>query len=338
MNQTATRTRTYDWKAPITSWDNRRELDGKAYLQTILDGENVSSPMVQTMGIQLTELGDGYAVYTVDPAEYHYNPIGVVHGGLAATMFDTALASAIITKLPVGQVCATVDLHVHLLRALTVNTGKVRCEATAVHVGRMMGTAEGKIIGDDGKVYGHATASCVVMPAQSGNLKLPTTHDTRTFTWEDPMIPAAQAMQMSGVDFLRGIMKGEIPPPPIAKTLNMTGIEIVEEGTVRFGTHISPFQMNTAGTIHGGLTATLCDSALGCAVQTVVPEGMGYTTTELSVYFVRPVTPDIPKLYADATVIHGGNRIATAEAKVVDDNGKLYAHATTTCFVFPIRR
>jgi len=339
MQQTTTRTRTYDWKAPITSWDQRRDLNGKAYLQTILDGDNVSSPMIQTMGIKLTAVDDGYAEYTVDPAEYHYNPIGVVHGGLAATLFDTALSTAIITQLSAGQVCATVELHVHYLRALTKDTGTVRCEATAVHVGRMMATAEGKIIGeDDGKLYGHASITCVVMPAPEGDLTLPSTGDTRTFTWEDPIQSAQQGMSMKGIDYLHAIANGDIPPPPIAKTLGMTGIHEINEGRVRFGTAIGGWQMNTAGSIHGGLTATLVDSALGCAVQTVIPEGMAYTTTELNINFVRPVTPDIPMLYADATVLHGGRQVATAEAKVIDDEGTLYGHSTTTCFVFPLRR
>ena len=339
MEQTTTRTRTYDWRVPLMSWDDRRHLSGRDYLQTILDGDNVSSPMMQTMGIELAEIDDGYAVYTVNPAEYHYNPIGVVHGGLAATIFDTALSTAIITKLPAGQVCATVELHVHYLRALTMNTGTVRCEANAIHVGRQVATAEGKLIGEaDGKVYGHASITCVVMPAREGDLNLPSTGDTRTFTWEDPLLVAQKAMQMKGTDFLKGISAGEIPPPPIAKILGMTGIHDVEVGKVRFGTGIGAWQMNTAGMIHGGLTATLCDSALGCAIQTAVPEGMAYTTTELNVNFVRAVTPDITNLYADATVLHSGNRIATAEAKVVDDEGTLYAHSTTTCLVFPLRR
>ncbi len=338
MAEAKIRTRTYDWVAPMTHWDERRSMDGRAYLQSILDGETVSSPMAQTMDIHLSDVDDGYAVYTVEPAEYHYNPIGVVHGGLAATLFDTALSTAIITKLPAGQVCVTVELHVHYLRALTMTTGQVRCEAHAIHVGRMVATAEGKIIDDEGKIYGHASITCVIMPTPEGDMNLPVTSDTRTFDWEDPLIGARQAMHMTGIDYLNAIMNRELPPPPIAMILGMSGIHHIGDGTVRFGTDIGAWQMNTAGLIHGGLTATLCDSALGCAVQTVVPQGMAYTTSELNINFVRPVTLDIPKLYADASVLHSGSRIATAECKVVDETGTLYAHATTTCLIFPMRQ
>lgn len=338
MNEVANRTRTYDWQAPLTSYDILHEMDGKSYMQAIIDGKYTVSPMSQTLGLELVDIDDGYAVMTVIPAEYHYNPIGVVHGGLAATLFDTTLSSAVITQLPAGRVCATVELHVHYLRALTNSIGKVRCEAHAVHVGRMLATAEGKIIGEnDGKVYGHASITCVVMDAPQGDINLSTTQDTRTFTWADPMMSARTGMTMNGLDYIRAVGSDEVPNPPIANILGMTGIHEAEKGKVRFGTQLGGWQMNTSGVVHGGLTATLCDSALGCAVHTMMPQGMAYTTSELNVNFVRPVLPTLERVYADATILHAGNRIATAECKVVDDDGTLYAHATTTCLVFPMR-
>ena len=337
MNHTANRTHTYDWKAPLTSYDVFHEMDGKSYLESILNGEHSVSPMAQTMGLSLVEVDEGYAVYTVEPAEYHYNPIGSVHGGLAATLFDTALSSAVISKLPLGKVCVSVELHVHYLRALSTTTGKVRCEARAIHVGRTLATAEGKLIGEnDGKIYGHASITCVVMPAPQGDIRLPQTEDTRTFTWEDPLLSARDAMQMVGLDYIRSFIDSQTPPPPIAKVLGMSGILSVEAGRTRFGTTIGGWQMNTSGMIHGGLIATLCDSALGCAIHTTMPKGLAYTTTELNVNFVRPIPSTMKQVYADGVTLHSGRQIATAEAKVVDDEGTLYAHATTTCLVFPI--
>lgn len=337
MAQPIPRTHTYDWQAPITHWEDRRKLDGKTYLQNILDGEQIVSPMIQTMGIELDAVDDGRVVCTVEPTEYHYNLIGTVHGGLAATLFDTALAFSIITQLPAGQVCATVQLNVQYLRPITLQTGKVRCEANAIRVGRTMGTAEAKIIGEnDGKVYGHASAICVIMPAPTGDLNLIEAAATRTFTWEDPLYYTQQAMQLSGIDSLRAMMKGDLPPPPIVMATGISSIERIDVGDVRFGNDVRPWQMNTAGTMHGGMIATLCDSALGCAVQSTLPQGTGYTTVELNMNFVRPITADVPKIYADATLLHGGNRLATAQSQVVDDTGRLYAHATTTCLVFSL--
>lgn len=335
---TIDRSRTYHWRAPMTSWQSMLEQDGLSYLQSIVAGERLVPPMAQTMDAKLVEVSDGYAVYGVLPQEFHYNPIGVVHGGLAATLFDSAMTSAIHSQLPAGQVSMTVELHVHYLRAMTMKTGRVRCEAKAIHVGRMMATAEAKLIGeDDGKLYGHASCTNLVMPTPTGALDLPETEATRTIEWPDPMEGAQKGMTMLGIDYMHGIASGEIPFPPIGALLGMTGIHKIEHGHVRFGGMIGGWQMNTSGLIHGGVAATICDSALGCAVHTTMPQGMAYTTTELNVNFVRPITLDVKQVYADATVIHSGNRIATAEARLVDDDGKLYAHATTTCLVFPMR-
>lgn len=337
MINDADRTRTYDWKAPLTNYDVFHEMDGKTYLQSIIDGKHTESPMAQTMGLSLADVDDGYAAYTVTPTEYHYNPIGVVHGGLAATIFDTTLSSAVITQLPVGKVCATVELHVHYLRALTYKTGQVRCEAHTIHVGRQLATAEAKLIGEhDGKIYGHATITCVVMDAPQGDIHLPSTGETRTVEWVDPMIGARQATQMTGVEYITEMSRGNIPPPPIFNILGMRGIRTVERGRVTFGTHIGAWQMNTSGVIHGGLTATLVDSALGCAVHTTMPDGMAYTTSELNVNFVKAIPPTLGELFAEATSIHTGSRIATADCRVTDKAGKLYAHATTTCLMFPM--
>lgn len=158
---------------------------------------------------------------------------------------------------------------------------------------------------------------------------------TRTITWEDPMIGANQAMTLSGLEYMQKFRDGEVPPAPIAITMNIHAGE-VEEGRVKFsGTPLEAFY-NPIGTVHGGFLATLCDSALGCAVHTTLPKGTAYTTLELHVNYVRPVTKDTGTLHCEAHVIHSGRKMATAECKVYDDNGKLYAHGTTTCMVFTL--
>lgn len=335
---TPDRTRTYEWQAALSDWEPLHEMDGISYLRSILDGKHIVPPMAQTMNMHLTEVDEGYAVYSLEPEEYHYNPIGSVHGGVTATICDSALSSAIISKLPAGQICTTVELHVHYLRAITIDTGRIRCEAHAIHVGRTLATAEAKLIGEqDGKVYAHATITCVVMPARKGAINLPDTSDTRTFHWFDPMASAKPAMKMRGIDYMNGIANAEIPFPPIGALLGMTGVSEVQMGKVRFGGRVGGWQLNSAGVVHGGLVATLCDSAMGCAIHTTMEKGMAYTTSELNVNYIRPVTLDVDMLYADGVVLHSGKQIATAEVKVVDSKGTLYSHGTTTCFVFPVR-
>jgi uncharacterized protein (TIGR00369 family) len=156
---------------------------------------------------------------------------------------------------------------------------------------------------------------------------------TRTYTWEDPMIGAQAATNMSGMEYLQAMLDGKIPTPPIAKTLDFTLSEI-GEGRAVFICTPSEFHYNPIGMVHGGLIATLLDSALGCAIHTLLPAGTGYTTLELHVNLVRPLTRDTGEIRCESSVLHLGKRMATAEAKVLDRAGKLYGHGTTTCMIF----
>jgi len=187
---------------------------------------------------------------------------------------------------------------------------------------------------------------------------LPTQERSHTLHWQDPMIGAQAAKTMAN---------GEIPPAPIAVLMNMQPIE-VEHGRVVFSAnpaeyHYNPIgtvrggfaatvldsalgcavhsalpagtgystAYNPIGTVHGGFAATVLDSALGCAVHSALPAGTGYSTAELHVNYIRPITAKTGELRCEGKVIHAGSRVATAEARLTDSNGKLYAHATTTC-------
>ncbi len=155
---------------------------------------------------------------------------------------------------------------------------------------------------------------------------------TRTVTWEDPMIGAAAAMGMPGLDYLRAIQDGEIPPPPVAVLFGMDRPRI-EPGHAVFEMPVGEHLYNPIGTVHGGVLATLLDSAMGCAVHSTLPAGVGYTTVDLAVTYLRPVTRDSGRLRCEAEVIHAGRTVATARAQLVDGNDKLCATATTTCLI-----
>jgi uncharacterized protein (TIGR00369 family) len=162
---------------------------------------------------------------------------------------------------------------------------------------------------------------------------VPVPQRSRTITWHDPIESAERRHDLSGIDHLRAIRDGEIPPPPIAVLLGMT-IEEIEEGRAVFGAEPDEYHYNPIGVVHGSLAATLLDSAMGCAVQSTLPAGTGYTTLELKTNFVRPMTRETGPVLCEATVVHAGSRIATAEGRVfVAETGKLIAHGTTTCIV-----
>lgn len=155
---------------------------------------------------------------------------------------------------------------------------------------------------------------------------------TRTITWEDPVPGAKNGRTMSGLDYLKAMQAGAVPPPPIAVLMDMR-IEEVSEGRVVFAVQPAEYHYNPLGTVHGGLAATLLDSALGCAIHSTLPVGMGYTTLELKVNYLRPMTRETGQVYCEGKVIHVGGRVATAEGRLVDESGKLYAHGTTTCMI-----
>lgn len=148
-----------------------------------------------------------------------------------------------------------------------------------------------------------------------------------------------QALALDGLAFMQAMMRGEVPSPPIAQTLDFLLVE-VGPGRAVFQGEPGIKLLNPLGTVHGGWFATLLDSALGCAVHTMMPAGRAYTTAELNVNLVRAITPDLPRVRAEAEVLHCGRQLATAQARLVGPDGKLYAHATTTCLVFdvPARR
>ena len=139
----------------------------------------------------------------------------------------------------------------------------------------------------------------------------------------------------SGLEIMQAMLAGELPFPNIAETLDFSLIEVQAGKAVFQGTpqlkHYNPM-----GTVHGGWYATLLDSAVGCAVHTMMPVGRGYTTAELSVNIVRAASHQSGPLRAIGTVLHCGRQLATAEGRIVGPDGKLYAHATTTCLVFEL--
>lgn len=143
---------------------------------------------------------------------------------------------------------------------------------------------------------------------------------------------AQAAKTMSGLEYLQSIQDGINPLPPICQTLDFDPVSM-EDGKAVFSVIPSEFHYNPIGVVHGGLLSTLCDSAMGCAIHTKLAAGVGYTTLELKVNLVRPVTAKTGKLICTGTVIHVGRSVATAEARVEDAQGKLYAHATSTCMI-----
>ena len=143
---------------------------------------------------------------------------------------------------------------------------------------------------------------------------------------------ANRRRDMSGLEFFQQMMAGTISPPPMVSLLGLRLVEVSEGRVVFVGTPHEEFY-NGLGVAHGGWAATLLDSALGCAVNSLQPPGRSFTTLELKINYTRPLRREVGEVRCEACVIHAGRRTAIAEARVVDAGGKIYAHGTTTCML-----
>ena len=158
---------------------------------------------------------------------------------------------------------------------------------------------------------------------------------SRTYSWTDPAEYAALIGSRSGLELLRAMSSGELPAPPVMHLIDMAGLE-VEEGSVTV--HLDPqeFHYNPLGTVHGGVLSTLLDTAAACSVHSTLPAGVGYTSLDLTVKFLRPVTVASGRITTRGAVLQRGRRTALAEARMTDAAGRLVAHATSTCLMFDV--
>ena len=138
-------------------------MAGIDFLRAMRDGKLALPPICALLGYRLAEVEPGRAVFEITPAEQHYNPIGVVHGGIAMTLLDSAMGCAVQTRMPAGGGYTTLEAKTNLVRAVTLSTGKLRAIGKVVHVGKRVATAEARLEDADGKLYAHATTTCIVL-------------------------------------------------------------------------------------------------------------------------------------------------------------------------------
>jgi uncharacterized protein (TIGR00369 family) len=162
------RTRTYTWDDPLVACAELAGLSGLEAMQKMVAGELSSPPIAHTLGFNLVEVEHGRAVFECEPAEYHYNPIGIVHAGLASTLLDSAMGCAFVTTLDVGVGWTTLELKANFTRALKADTGRVRCEGRVVHAGRTVATTEARLEDSQGRLCAHGTSTILVLADRSG--------------------------------------------------------------------------------------------------------------------------------------------------------------------------
>jgi len=157
------RSLTITWQDPMPLAQAARSMSGIEFLRAVRDGRLAPAPIQELIGMKLAEIDEGRAVWELVPGEQHYNPIGVVHGGLAMTLLDSAMGCCVHTRLPAGVGYTTLEAKVNLVRAITAKTGTIRATGKVIHFGGKTATAEGRLEDAAGKLLAHGTTTCIIL-------------------------------------------------------------------------------------------------------------------------------------------------------------------------------
>lgn len=160
--EAAVRRRFVEWEDQAASAQALRALSGIEFLTGILEGRLPAPPVARLLGFAFTEVAAGFVAMALDPAEFHYNPLSTVHGGVAATLLDSVMACAVHSTLPAGRGYTTLEIKINYVRAITAASGKLPAEGKIIHVGRQVATAEGRLVDASGRLCVHGTTTCLV--------------------------------------------------------------------------------------------------------------------------------------------------------------------------------
>jgi uncharacterized protein (TIGR00369 family) len=166
-NETGQRIRKITWKDPMIGANIMKGISGMEYLRGMLSGEIPPPPILQLIGARMVEVNPGHAIFEFKPDEYHYNPIGSVHGGLASTVLDSSMGCALHSMLPEGAGYTMLELKVNFIRGIKKETGRMRCEGRVIHAGNRIATAKAEVTDPNGKLYCHATSTCMIFRPES---------------------------------------------------------------------------------------------------------------------------------------------------------------------------
>lgn len=157
------RTKTISWDDPQNSKrDTAASISGLDYLVAIKENRINPPPVANLVGYKICEVENGYVAFELNPAEYHYNPFATVHGGILSTLLDTAMTSSVLSTLPKGASCTTIEIKVNFIKPVTADTGILKCEARPLHVGKKIATAEGKLKDKNGVLHAHGISTCSI--------------------------------------------------------------------------------------------------------------------------------------------------------------------------------
>ncbi len=308
------------------------------------------SPMGYLTELEMTEASRGHSSFRMPASPWFANSSGLISGGVLATIGDAALGSVVHSDVGPGQAMTTAELSLSLLRPVLPQPGAYLAgSGQLIHRGRTMGISEAFLFDDGDELIAHGTTRCTVFPPADpipDPPKDPPILDRSPPGSEpdDPLrrpvrgevLPQEEFERRSGLEMLRAILTEELPRPPI---YHLTGLRLIEadEGRAAFVLPCSKWLSTSAGTIQGGFTAMVAESAMTSAAFSTTPAGTAVAALDLKVNYLRPVFPDGEDLTARARILHRGRTLVIAAAEVTSAEGKPVALATGSCMYLPGR-
>jgi len=308
------------------------------------------SPMGYLTELEMTEGSHGHSTFSMPASPWFANSSGLISGGVLALIGDAALGSVIHSHVGPGQGMTTAELSMSFLRPVVPKTGTaVTGSGQLIHRGRSLGISEAFLFDDDDQLVSHGTTRCTVFPPVD---PLPDPPEDRPAIDQEPpgsdpndplrrhlegeVLPQDLFEKRSGLEVLRELIAGELPRPPI---YHLTGLRVVEaeEGQAVVELPCSKWLSTSAGTIQGGFTAMLAESAMTSAAFSTAPADTAVATLDFKVNYLRPVFPDGNEMTARARILHRGRTLIVAAAELTNPEGKKVALATGSSMYLPGR-
>jgi uncharacterized protein (TIGR00369 family) len=308
------------------------------------------SPMGYLTELGMTEGSRGHSTFSMPASPWFANSSGLISGGVLAVIGDAALGSVIHSDVGPGQGMTTAELSMSFLRPVVPKSGAaVTGSGQLIHRGRSLGISEAFLFDEDDQLISHGTTRCTVFPPVD---PLPDPPEDRPAIEQEPpgsdpndplrrevegeVLPQEVFERRSGLEILRALIAGELPRPPI---YHLTGLRLAEadEGATVTALPCSKWLSTSAGTIQGGFTAMLAESAMTSAVFSTAPADTAVATLDFKVNYLRPVFPDGEEMTARARILHRGRTLVVAAAELTNAEGKKVALATGSSMYLPGR-
>jgi uncharacterized protein (TIGR00369 family) len=341
------------WREPVRGGYPKSSafaLSGREQLDGMLEGRVPRPPVSRLTGMQLTEVGEGSAVFEMPLTKWLYAPQGAISIGPLLIPTDAALACAIQTTLAAGMPFTTSELTLRLLAPARAGT-RLIARARVIQTRQTIALADASLSDDQDRLIAHGSTLCMMLPAVSPDGAGPPDAPSRARTtlepgeapdpWQRPapgeVLPQSIWEQMSGLEVLEAQLRDELPPPPIH---HLTGLTLIAAAS-----NEAMFEMPASewlcapprGRVQGGGTALLAEAALSAAIQTTVPAATALAPIDVKLNYLRPLAADGRPARARGKALHSGRRIAIANSEVQDADGRTVVLATGSAIVLPGR-